>query len=70
MRKKNQSSGDPFKTTKLTLHQDLEMREIQLALYQIDRETMMELYMKLQEQVYKLNNLIKPLLDEAKKRRS
>ena len=46
------------------------MREIQLALYEIDKETMMELYMKLQEQVYKLNNLIKPLLDEATKRRS
>ncbi len=43
------------------------MREIQLALYQIDKETMMELYMKLQEQVYKLNNLIIPLLEEAKK---
>ena len=51
----------------MTLHQDLEMREIQLALYEIDKETMMELYMKLQEQVFKLNNLIKPLLDEAKK---
>ena len=44
------------------------MREIQLALYQIDKETMMELYMKLQEQVFKLNNLIKPLLDEAKRK--
>ena len=43
------------------------MREIQLALYQIDKETMIELYMKLQEQVYKLNNLIIPLLEEAKK---
>ena len=43
------------------------MREIQLALYEIDKETMMELYMKLQEQVYKLNNLIIPLLEEAKK---
>jgi len=43
------------------------MREIQLALYQIDKETMIELYMKLQEQVYKLNNLIIPLLKEAKK---
>jgi len=46
------------------------MREIQLALYDLDRETMMELYMKLQEQVFKLNNLISPLLHEAKKRRS
>ena len=46
------------------------MREIQLALYELDRETMMELYMKLQEQVFKLNNLISPLLHEAKKRRS
>ena len=44
------------------------MREIQLALYQIDKETMMELYMKLQEQVFKLNNLIKPLFDEAKRK--
>ena len=48
----------------------LEMREIQLALYEIDKETMMELYMRLQEQVFKLNNLIAPLLHEAKKRRS
>jgi len=46
------------------------MREIQLALYEIDKETMMELYMRLQEQVFKLNNLISPLLYEAKKRRS
>ena len=46
------------------------MREIQLALYEIDKETIMELYMKLQEQVFKLSNLIKPLLNEAKKRRS
>jgi len=44
------------------------MREIQLALYEIDKETIMELYMKLQEQVFKLNNLIKPLLDEAKRK--
>ena len=51
----------------MTLHQDLEMREIQLALYEIDKETMMELYMKLQEQVFKLNNLIIPLLNEARK---
>lgn len=43
------------------------MREIQLALYEIDKETMMELYMRLQEQVFKLNNLISPLLHEAKK---
>ena len=43
------------------------MREIQLALYEIDKETMMELYMKLQEQVFKLNNLILPLLEEAKR---
>ena len=70
MKKKNQSSGNPFQTTKLTLHQDLQMREIQLALYEIDKETMMELYLKLQEQVFKLNNLIYPLLNEAKKRRS
>ena len=35
---------------------------------EIDKETMMELYMKLQEQVFKLNNLIKPLLDEAKRK--
>ena len=70
MTKENQSSGAPWDSTKLTLHQDLEMREIQLALYEIDKETMMELYMKLQEQVFKLNNLIAPLLHEAKKRRS
>ena len=44
------------------------MREIQLALYEIDKETMIELYLRLQEQVFKLNNLIKPLLNEAKKR--
>ena len=37
------------------------MREIQLALYEIDKETMMELYLKLQEQVFKLNNLTKHL---------
>jgi len=43
------------------------MREIQLALYEIDKETMMELYLKLQEQVFKLNNLITPFLNEAKK---
>ena len=35
-------------------------REIQLALYEIDKETMVELYMRLQEQVFKLNNLISP----------
>ena len=46
------------------------MREIQLALYEIDKETMIDLYMRLQEQVFKLNNLIAPLLHEAKKRRS
>ena len=46
------------------------MREIELALYDIDKKTMMELYLKLQEQVFKLNNLIYPLLNEAKKRRS
>jgi hypothetical protein len=46
------------------------MREIQLALHQIDKESMMELYMRLQEQVFKLNNLISPLINEAKKRRS
>ena len=48
------------------------MREIQLALHEIDKETMMELYMRLQEQVFKLNNLIAPLIHEAKrqKRRS
>ena len=70
MKEKNQSSGNPFQTTKLTLYKDLQMREIQLALYEIDKETMMELYLKLQEQVFKLNNLIYPLLNEAKKRRS
>ena len=70
MTKENRSSGAPWDSTKLTLHQDLEMREIQLALYEIDKETMMELYMRLQEQVFKLNNLIAPLLHEAKKRRS
>ena len=58
--KENQSSGNLWDSTKLTLHQDLEMREIQLALYEIDKETMMELYMRLQEQVFKLNNLISP----------
>ena len=70
--KENQSSGNLWDSTKLTLHQDLEMREIQLALYEIDKETMMELYMRLQEQVFKLNNLIAPLIHEAKrqKRRS
>ena len=70
MTKKNQSSGNPLEATELTLHQDLEMREIEFALHQIDRETMIELYLKLQKQVFKLNNLIKPLLDEAKKHRS
>ena len=69
MTKENRSSGNLWDSTKLTLHQDLEMREIQLALYEIDKETMMELYLRLQEQVFKLNNLIAPLLHEAKKRR-
>ena len=69
MTKENRSSGTPWDSTKLTLHQDLEMREIQLALYEIDKETMMELYLRLQEQVFKLNNLIKPLLDEAKRKK-
>ena len=46
-----------------------EMREIQLALHEIDKETMMELYMKLQEQVFKLNNLIAPLIHEAKRKK-
>ena len=46
------------------------MREIQLALYEIDKKTMMELYMKLQEQVYKLNNLISPLLQEVKAKKN
>ena len=70
MTKENQSSGNLWDSTKLTLHQDLEMREIQLALHEIDKKTMMELYIRLQEQVFKLNNLISPLLHEAKKRRS
>ena len=69
MKKENQSSGTPWDSTKLTLHQDLEMREIQLALYEIDKETMMELYMRLQEQVFKLNNLIAPLIHEAKRKK-
>ena len=67
MRKKNQSSGNPYETTKLTLNQDLQMREIQLALYEIDKETMIELYLKLQEQLFKFNNLLVPLLKEAKR---
>jgi hypothetical protein len=45
------------------------MREIQLALYEIDKETMMELYLRLQEQVFKLNNLISPFLHEAKRKK-
>ena len=36
------------------------MREIELALYEIDKETMIELYLKLQEQLV-------PLLKEAKR---
>ena len=67
MRKKNQSSGTPYETTKLTLNQDLQMREIELALYEIDKETMIELYLKLQEQLFKFNNLLVPLLKEAKR---
>ena len=69
MKKENQSSGSLWDSTKLTLHQDLEMREIQLALHEIDKETMMELYMRLQEQVFKLNNLISPFLNEAKRKK-
>ena len=69
MTKENRSSGTPWDSTKLTLHQDLEMREIQLALYEIDKETMMELYLRLQEQVFKLNNLISPFLYEAKRKK-
>ena len=49
--KKEYRSSEPLDllrtVQKLTLHQDLEMREIQLALYEIDKETMMELYMRL-----------------------
>ena len=43
------------------------MREIELALYEIDKETMIELYLKLQEQLFKFNNLLVPLLQAAKK---
>ena len=68
MKKENRSSGTLWDNTKLTLHQDLEKREKQLPLYEKDKETMMELYMRLQEQVFKLNNLIKPLLNEAKRK--
>ena len=67
MKEKNQSSGNPFQTTKLTLHQDLQMREIELALYEIDKKTMIELYLKLQEQLFKFNNILVPLLKEAKR---
>ena len=67
MKEKNQSSGNPIKTTKLTLHQDLQMREIELALYDIDKKTMIELYLKLQEQLFKFNNILVPLLKEAKR---
>ena len=67
MRKKNQSSGTPYETTKLTLNQDLQMREIELALYEIDKETMIELYLQLQKQLFKFNNLLVPLLKEAKR---
>ena len=42
------------------------MREIELALYEIDKETMIELYLKLQEQLFKFNNLLVPLLKAAK----
>ena len=42
------------------------MREIELALYEIDKKTMIELYLKLQEQLFKFNNLLVPLLQEAK----
>ena len=43
------------------------MREIELALYDIDKKTMIELYLKLQEQLFKFNNLLVPLLKEAKR---
>jgi len=51
----------------LTLNQDLQMREIELALYDIDKKTMIELYLQLQKQLFKFNNLLVPLLKEAKR---
>ena len=44
------------------------MREIQIALHHIDKETMMELYLTLQHQVFTLMNIITPALNEAKRR--
>ena len=43
------------------------MREIELALYEIDKKTMIELYLQLQKQLFKFNNLLVPLLKEAKR---
>ena len=65
-RKKNQSFGPPPPIRKLTMEQDLKLRqlEIQLAKPETTKEDIAIVMMALQEQAFVLSNCIKNLIDK------
>ena len=65
-RKKNQSSGPPPPITKLTIEQDLKLRqlEIQLAKPETKKEDIATVMIALQEQAFVLSNCIKNLIEK------
>ena len=65
-RKKNQSFGPPPPITKLTMEQDLKLRqlEIMLAKPETKKEDVITVMLALQEQAFVLGNCIKNLIEK------
>ena len=65
-RKKNQSYGIPPPITKLTLEQDLKMRQIEISLDKedLDIEAMKTIFLALQHQNFILSNSLTNLIDK------
>ena len=64
MRKKNQSSGLPQPITKLTMEQDLKLRQLELMLAKPEtrKEDIATVMVALQEQAFVLSNCIENLI--------
>ena len=65
-RKRNQSFGPPPPITKLTMEQDLKLRQLEILLAQpkTKKEDIITVMIALQEQAFVLSNCIKNLIDK------
>jgi hypothetical protein len=64
MKKKNQSYGPPPPVTKLTTHQDLKLRQLEILLSKPEtrKDDIITVMLALQEQAFVLSNCIENLL--------